>query len=77
MDSPTIAVLLALATGAICGFIGYWLGVGDTERTWIKRESELLDALDHAVDTVGRLSRERHPSNTERPGLKVINGGAS
>jgi hypothetical protein len=35
--SASAAVWLALGTGAVSGFVGYWHGVGRTERVWRNR----------------------------------------
>jgi len=35
--SAAAAVWLALGTGAVCAFLGYWRGVDRTERIWAAR----------------------------------------
>lgn len=48
MDALTLAAFAGLFC-TLTAFVGYWAGVGRTERAWRNREAELLDDLDDAV----------------------------
>ena len=74
MDHPTLWLLLAFSAASISGFIGYWWGVGVTEKKQRAREQQLLTDLDTSVATIERLCRERHPAGQDRH-LTLVQGG--
>lgn len=48
MDALTLAAFAGLFC-TLTAFVGYWAGVGRTERAWRDRETQLLDDLDDTV----------------------------
>lgn len=74
MNSAILWILLASTAAGISAFIGYWWGVGVTEKKQRAREQQLLTDLDTSVATIERLCRERHPAGQDRH-LTLVQGG--
>lgn len=74
MNSATLLLLIGLATSCITAYLGYWYGVDVTEKRSQAREAELLTALDHSVDTIQQLCRDRHPAG-KGSHLTLVQGG--
>ena len=71
MDPALITALLASGAAAVAGFVGYWSGVGNTERRHKAREAALLDDLDGAIEALSTLAT--HPAGRH---LRLVTEGA-
>lgn len=70
MDPVLTAALLAVGTGAVSAFIGYWAGVGNAEKRHKAREAALLDDLDDAIHVLTDMAINHHPAGRH---LRLLN----
>lgn len=62
MDALTLAAFAGLFC-TLTAFVGYWAGVGRTERAWRDRETQLLDDLDDLTVLLTEMAaRPTHPA---------------